>query len=189
LALGWAFRYGAPVIGVLRFVGVLNAAVWFGAAVCFTFAGVPGIASREMQTLLGTNYPYYSEAIGHIISARFFRVQLFCALIAVLYLTGEWLYLGKYPRRLWLGLLLGLCSVCLINGFWLQPKLNELHVLRYGLKTPPPQRQVAADAFMAWHNVSVVLNLISVAGLGIYFWRMVNPPDPTRFMSAVKFRS
>ena len=38
---------------VLRFIGVMNAALWFGAALFFTFAIAPAFSSPEMKRLLG----------------------------------------------------------------------------------------------------------------------------------------
>jgi len=56
------------VIGFLRIVGILNAAVWFGAAVFFTFGAGFAPFSAEMKRLLGSNnYPYFSGAIAQIL--------------------------------------------------------------------------------------------------------------------------
>ena len=88
-----------------------------------------------------------------------------------------------------LGLLLGLGGVCLLCTFWLQPKLHGLHGLRYGLNTRPAQREAAARAFGTWRQVRSGFHVLSVAGLAVYLWRVANPPDPTRFLSASKFRS
>jgi len=176
------------VIGLLRFVGILNAAVWFGAAIFFTFAAGSAPFSDEMQRLLGTNnFPYFSGAIAQIFVARYFYLQLICAAVAVLHLFAEWLYLGKHPRKLQVGLLIGLCTAALLSGYWLQPKLNALHATKYGLSTRPEVRETAGRSFRAWHGVSQVVNILLVGGLVAYLWRAANPSDPTRFVSSVKF--
>jgi hypothetical protein len=176
------------VIGFLRFVGILNAAVWFGAAVFFTFGAGLAPFSQEMKTLLGpNNYPYFSGAIAQILIARYFHFQFACSVIAVLHLLAEWLYLGKYARKLQVALLLGLCAAALAGGYWLQPKLKSLHATKYGTSTRPEIRQAADRSFRAWHGVSQVVNLLVVTGLGVYLWRAANPSDPTRFVSAFKF--
>jgi hypothetical protein len=36
--------------------------------------------------------------------------------------------------------------------------------------------------------VSTTLEVVLVGGLLVYLWRVANPPDPTRFVSASKFR-
>ncbi len=181
--------YRPPVIGFLRFLGILNAAVWFGAAVFFTFGVDPAASSQDMKDLLGAkNYPYYSGAIAQVFVSRYYYLQFACGMVALLHLLAGWLYLGKSPRRLWLGLLLGLVLLGLAGGGWLQPRLKELHSHQF---TRADKREAAAASrsFSTWHTVSNVLNLLMVGGLGIYLWRVANPPDPTRFVSAAKFRS
>jgi hypothetical protein len=92
-------------------VGILNAGVWFGGAVFFTFGAGLAPFSQEMKTLLGpNNYPYFSGAIAQILIARYFHFQLICGVIAVLHLLAEGLYLGKHPRKLQVALLIGLCA-------------------------------------------------------------------------------
>src|SRR6266496_2641930 len=60
-----ALSYHPVVIGFLRFLGILNAGVWLGAAIFFTFGAGPALFSQETQNLLGPkNYPYFSGAIA-----------------------------------------------------------------------------------------------------------------------------
>ena len=176
------------MIGFLRFVGILNAAVWFGSAIFFTFGAGSAPFSPEMKSLLGANnFPYFSGAIAQIFIARYFYFHLACAAVAAVHLLAEWLYLGKSPRRFQTSLLAGLFAAVLIGGFWLQPKLKGLHALKYGVKTRPEVREAAARSFRAWHGVSQIINLLAVGGLAVYLWRVANPSDPTRFVSAAKF--
>jgi hypothetical protein len=177
------------VIAFLRFVGLLNAAVWFGAAVFNALIAGPAFASREMAGLLtATNFPFYSVAIAQIVASRYFQLQLVCSLLALFHLLAEWLYLGKVPHRLWRGLLLALVALSLAGGFVVQPKLKHSHHLAFGLKTPPETRKSAARTFRAWQSTAEMLNFLMAGGLGVYLWRMANPPDPTRFVSTSKFR-
>lgn len=176
------------MIGFLRFVGILNAAVWFGAAIFFTFGVGLAPFSQAMKDLLGpNNYPYFSGAIAQILIGRYFYFQLACAGVAVLHLFAEWLYLGKYPQKLQVGLLIALSSAALVGGYWVQPRLKTLHAAKYGVNTRPEIREAAVRSFKAWHGVSLVINLLAVGGLGVYLWRVANPSDTTRFVSAVKF--
>jgi hypothetical protein len=176
------------VIGFLRFVGILNAAVWFGSAIFFTFGTGFVPFSQEMRNLLGpNNFPYFSGAIAQILIARYFAFQIACAIVAALHLFAEWLYLGKYPQKLQAGLLVGLAAAALIGGFWLQPRLKAMHATKYGVSNRPEFRETAARSFKVWHGVSQVVNLLMVGGLAVYLWRAANPSDETRFVSAVKF--
>ena len=176
------------MIGLLRFIGILNAAVWFGTAIFFTFGTGLVPFSQAMRSLLGrANYPYFSGAIAQIFIARYFYFQIGCAMIAIVHLLAEWLYLGKHPQKLPAGLLIGLASAAIIGGCWLQPKMKVLHATKYGTNNRPEIREAAGRSFKAWHGVSQVINLFMVGGLTVYLWRTTNTSDPTRFVSAMKF--
>ncbi len=180
------FPYFARVTGSLRFIGLLNAAVWFGAAVFFTVSAGPVAFSQEMKDLLGSkNYPYYSAAISQILVGRYYYLQFACGLLALLHLLAEWLYFGKSPARIRFALLIGLVSLSLLGGAWLQPKLKHL-TQQY---TRPEAREAADRSFRTWHNASQMVNWLTVAGLAVYLWRVANPRETTRFVSATKFRS
>ncbi len=169
-------------------MGILNAAAWFGAAVFFTFGAGLAPFSQEMKTLLGpNNYPYYSGAIAQIFIARYFHFQLVCALVAALHLLAEWLYLGKYPRKLQAGLLVALCAAALAGGCWLQPRMKAWHAVQHDMSARPEIRAAANRSFRAWHGAAQVVNLLLVGGLAAYLWRAANPSEPTRFVSALKF--
>jgi uncharacterized protein DUF4149 len=171
-------------------VGILNAAVWLGGGIFFTVALAPAIFSRDMEGVLGREYyPYFSGAIAQVLIARYFHLQLICALVALIHFMAEWLYLGKSAQKLWLGLVIGLFCLGLVGGFWLQPRLKELHTTRYAVNTPREIREAANQSFRTLHGASQVINLLMLCGLGVYFWHLANPPDPTRFLSAATFRS
>ena len=176
--------------GFLRFVGILNAAVWLGGGIFFTVALAPAIFSKHMQEALNSeHYAYFSGKIAQVLIARYFHLQLICALVALIHFMAEWLYLGKTAQKLWLGLVIGLFSLGIIGGFWLQPRLKELHTIRYAVNTPRETREAANQSFRTLHGASQVINLLMLCGLGVYFWHLANPPDPTRFLSAATFRS
>ncbi len=178
------------MIAFLRFLGILNAAVWLGGTVFFTFGAGPAAFSQEMKVLLGIkNYPYFSGAIAQMLMARYYDFQLVCAAVALLHVMAEWLYLGKILRRSWRALLAVLVALALLGGFWLQPKLREWHLVSHAVNVGPERREAEGRLFNAWQKAFQVVNLLTVAGLALYVWRVANPPDPARFVSAVKFRS
>src|SRR5882724_13676160 len=161
------------VIGFLRFVGLMNAAVWFGAAIFFTFGVGAAPFSKEMKELLGPkNSPYFTGAIAQILVARYFYLQLACGVVALLHLIGEWIYLGRTPRGTWLGLLIGLVAAGLVGGHLVQPKLKALHKTKYAVDASPLARETADRSFRVWHGVSQGVNLVMLAGLAIYLWRI-----------------
>ena len=177
------------MISILRLIGVVNAAVWLGAAIFFTLVAAPAIFSGDMRALLGSqNYPYFSGAIAQIIIARYFVLQHWCGAIALAHLLVEWLYLGKPLEKITLGVLVGIFSLGLVGGFWLQPKLKELHRTKYGVSSTAAEREKAARSFAAWHGASQVMNLGVLLGLVFYTWRATNPSDAPRFFSTTKFQ-
>ncbi len=168
----------------------MNAAVWFGAAVFFALGAEPAASSPQMRELIGSNnFPYYSEAIGNLYATRFFRLYLVCSVLALVYLAAEWLYFGKYPPRRWLIFVLALVLLGLGRGYWLQPALKRLHDVRHGRVTQADRREAAARAFQTWTTVAKTIDLALAAGLAVYVWRVANPDNPMRFVSANKFRS
>ena len=181
--------YGGRVIGFLRFMGMLNAAIWLGAAAFCTLGVLPVVNSQTMMTLLGQTYfPYLSVAIGQLIIARLFSWQIFFAIIAWLHLVLEWLYLGRTPRRFWVTLLTMLFCLSLMGGLWLSPKLSGLHRIQHAANAPTANRELAAKSFRVWEGVFQALNVLLIAGVGAYFWRLTTSEDAPRFVTPVKFR-
>jgi hypothetical protein len=180
----------APVIVLLRLVGVMNAAVWFGGAVFLTFAAAPAFFTPTLKSYLGEVWP---GVIATMVLERYFVLQYICSIIAVVHLFAEWLYLGKPLHRLTTSVLAGLFLLAFAGGLWLQPRLKTLHELMHGYgrgtEAAAAQRDQAAKRFRALHGVSQTLNLFALCGLAIYMWRVTTPPNGPRFMPAAKFRS
>lgn len=178
----------------LRFVGILNAAVWFGGAVFFTLAAGPAVFSTDMlNNFGGVDNPaarYYAGLVAQVMITRYFHVQLWCAGIAGLHLLADWLYTGKRIQGLILYLLGGLLAAGLVGGLILQPRLKELHAIKYNAKTADNVRAEAAKSFSFWHGISQTLNLAVLCGMAFYLWHTANPSDPLRFIgSQQQFRS
>ena len=96
---------------------MLNAAVWLGATIFCSTAVLAALNSRDLVNLIGAKYfAQVSGAIVQIIFARLFQLQIACALLAWLHLIGEWLYLGRYPQRGRMALLVGLLALSLAGA-------------------------------------------------------------------------
>lgn len=170
-------------------MGVANAAVWFGTAVFYTLCAAPTLSSVGVQAVLGAkNFPYYGGAIGQLLLARYFQVNLACAIIALLHLLVEKLYLGRASKGIWTVVIVTLFWISLLGAVWLGPKLSELHQARYQVSTPPAQREAAARSFRLWHGVFQGLNFFILVGVAGSLWRATNPPDEMRFVGSGKFR-
>lgn len=172
--------------GLLRFVGILNAALWLGAAVFCSTTLLVAMNSREAVALLGTRYfDQVSSGLLQIIFTRLYYLQIICAVVAWAHLAAEWMYLGRLPRRFWLGLLSLLFVVSLVGGLWLCPKLATVHRAWYAAPSPA----AAPHDFRVWNGVFQAVNLLMIGGIGGYFWRITHPQDEPRFVVPSKFRS
>ena len=177
------------MIGSLRFIGLVNAAIWLGGTVFFVLFAEPAIFSRDMQSLLeAKNFPYFSGAIDQIIAANYYHFNLICAVIALLQLLAEWLYLGRPARKVSFGLLVGLLVLGLVGDDVVLSKLKAFHKARYQLNVQPAEREAAARSFNAWRIADRLLDLCMIGGLIVFVWRAANPTDTLRFVGSVKFR-
>jgi hypothetical protein len=171
------------VTGFLRFIGLLNAAVWCGSAIFLTI-GLPALFSPELKSLLTA--PGVGFAAQSIV-ARYFILQYWCAGIALAHLIAEWLYLGRPLWRFNLGLLIVLLSLGLAGGLWAQPKMRTLHLVKYYGRTAEQQAQ-AGRAFGIWHGATETINLFVMGALVLYLWRVSKEPEHPRFVSFSKIR-
>ena len=175
--------------GILRFIGLANAAVWLGGAIFYTLGVAPALVSQDMVNVLKPeNFPFYSGAIGQVVLGRYFHLHLTCAVVALLHLLVEWLYFGRAARGLWTYLLIALFAASLIGSFWLSPKLRELQRTQHLLKAAPGQREAAANSFRIWQGFFQGLNVLMIGGVAVYFWRAAHPPDDLRFVGSAKIR-
>ena len=159
--------------------------MWVGAAVSFTFALGPAFFSDEMRAIIPAPY---NGAAAQIVIKRYFILLQVCGGIALFHLFLEKLYLGKAIERLALAVLLITISLGLLGGFWLQPKLRELHSKKYDVRSSTILRAEADGSFKMWHGLSQTINLLMMGGLLVYLWRISNPTNGSRFMSASKVR-
>ena len=140
--------------GFLRYAGILNAAVWFGSALFFTFGVAPGVFSPDMHKLLGeSSFQYYAGGVALVLFKRYFIVNYVCGTLALVHLLAEWLCLGKRTTRWSLGLVLILFGFVLLGGQWLQPKMRGLRETMYHASDPAVREQ-AHHTFGAWHGAA-----------------------------------
>jgi len=178
--------YGLRVIGFLRFVGLLNTAVWLGAAVFCSTGLLVAMNSRETMALIGSQYfSQLSGALTQIVFTRLYQLQILCALIAWVHLVAEWLYLGRLPRRFWVGLLTVLFIASLIGSLWLCPTLTRLQRAQFASNQTPTQTEDARHQFQVWDGVFQAVNVLMLGGIAVYFWRLTNAQNEPRFLKSV----
>jgi hypothetical protein len=171
-------------------MGMLNAAVWLGAATFCTLGVLPAVTSQRMMELLGPAYfPYLSGSIVRIVIARMLYWQIFFAVMAWVHLVLEWLYLGRTPRRFWVGLLTLLFTLSLMAGIWLNPRLAQLQRLQHPQHSQSVNQTLVAKSFRLWDGLFQAVNVVLIGGVGVYFWRLTTTEDAPRFVTPVKFRS
>jgi hypothetical protein len=162
---------------LLRFLATLNLAAWLGGAIFLTFAAGPAFFSPEMLAVMDR---YCAGRAAQIVLARYFNFQLVCAGIAVVQLLVGWFYAGKAPGRWQAGLLAALVGLSLLGGFWMQPKLKQLHTVMYAATTPQPEKDAAKRTFGMWHGISQSANLLLTFGVIGYFWIHLNGTQRSR---------
>lgn len=166
------------MIQVLRFIGVANAGVWFGAAIFVTFFAGPAFFSDAMLDAL--KHRYYAGLAAQIILGKYFLLHYICAFIALAHMLAEWLYLGRRQQRITIILWSVITGLVLVGGFYFQPRLHELHQAMYHSETPTEQAE-ATKAFRTRHGISQAANLIVTLSLLAFLWRMVTlPADVSR---------
>lgn len=176
---------------VLRFIGVMNAAIWFGGSIFFALAVAPTFFTPEMSRLLTKAY---AGLVAQAVLERYFLLQYWCGAIAILHQLAEWVYLGRVLSRLSLYVLATVVGCGLIGGLWFQPKLKKLNAIKYSTEYYRKEvydaatRQKAEKSFRVWHMVSLSFNGLALAGLAFYTWRVINPPETTRYIAPAKFR-
>lgn len=171
-------------------MGMLNAAVWLGATIFCSTALLAALNSRDLVIVIGAKYfAQISGSLTHIIFARLFQLQITCALLAWLHLLGEWLYLGRQPRRGRVGLLTGLFTLSLMGSFWLGPKTTRLHHAQHAPNARAEDREVAGRSFRWWNGALQTVNVLMIGGVIVYFWRVTQTEDSPRFVHPVNFRS
>jgi hypothetical protein len=173
------------VLIFLKFVGIANAALWLGTLVFFLCAVRPAFSSEDMSRILPLSH---SGAAALILLSRFYFIQCWFGVIALAHLLADWLYAGRPLRQAHVYLLSALLLFSLAGAYWAQPKLRGLHLEMHGRLSTPQQIERAGRSVGFWRGFSLSLNVITLAGIGFYFWGLSNQPMPLRFASANKFR-
>lgn len=165
----------------LRIIGIVNAAIWFGAGTFFAVGVIPGVFSQDLRHIFGESaYPYYSGAVALALFKRFFVLQYICGAVALLHFFAEKLYLGRRFSTIGTTLVIIIFGLGLIGGFWLQPKMENLRQTMYsGVNSgvTVEQKEKARHTFGVWHGISEMANVLIIGGLLVHLLRVTRPPD------------
>lgn len=163
---------------MLRALGVINAAVWFGGSLFFTLAVGPAFFSDAMLGLLGKPH---AGAAAMIVLERYFTLQATCGGLALVHRLVETVYLGRRLLSWPLILLILLLSLGLGAGFYLQPRMQAWHRQMYTPGTAAETRGGAEKSFRAWHGISQGANLVVVVGTFVYLLQITRISDASRY--------
>ncbi|HEX4265372.1 MAG TPA: DUF4149 domain-containing protein [Verrucomicrobiae bacterium] len=167
----------------------MNAAVWLGTAIFFTFGAEPACFSSDMHAALGiAGDSYFPGAVASVVMSRYYHVALACGVVALLHLLTEWMYMGRPTRKFSFALVAGLFLLTLVCGNTLQPSLTRSNQKHY-TAAEPAVRESAAKSFRLLHITSRLANVLVIGGLILYVWRVGSPSDTLRFVRPVQFRS
>jgi hypothetical protein len=173
------------VVPVLRFIGLLNAAVWLGAMIFFTAVVGPTFFSAEVKGLLGVPY---AGALAQIMVGRYLVLQEWCAGIALVHLLADWLYYNRLSSKASLWILLGCLGMSLLAERELAPKMKELHLIKYAVQTNAEQKAAASRSFSILHATSQVTNLLMLGGVLFYYWRLSNGNQGGKSSAGARYR-
>lgn len=167
----------------MRFVGIVNAAIWFGAGVFFALVALPGIFSEDLHKLFGeeTAFKYYAGGMAMELFRRFFVLQYLCGFVALAHLCAEKLYLGRAFPRLATSIALGVLGISLIGGGIVQPRLRELRQTMYSTTATPEQKAAATHSFGLWHGTSMAVNFFVLAALLVYLVQVTRAEESSRY--------
>ncbi len=133
-------------------------------------------------------YSFYPGGVALVLFKRFFMLQYICGIIALLNLFAEKLYLGRPLPRLGMALVIGIFSLALLGGVWLQPRMENLRQAMY-TGANPEQKEKARHSFGLWHGVSQFANLVIIGGLLFHLVRVTRPGESDRYTTFTIFRS
>jgi hypothetical protein len=176
------------VAPILRFIGLLNAAVWLGAMILFTAFVGPALFSPEVKMLVGRS-EWMPGAIAQILVERYMVLQQWCAIIALVHLIFDWLYTGKLFAKSSIFILLICLGIALGGTRLLAPQMKQLHLMKYSPQSAPAQREHAARNFRILHATSQVTNVMALCGVLFYYWRLSVGPQGARPGAGARYRS
>ncbi|MCF7669869.1 MAG: DUF4149 domain-containing protein [Verrucomicrobia bacterium] len=180
------------MIALLRIIGLINASVWLGAAVFFTFSVSPALRSKPIIALFSTGgtsdtAQAYLGALYHIVLGHFHVWQITCAIIALACLLALRVLSGKPARLIMFYLLIGLLGAGLVGRFWIQPELKRIHTIRFSTKNDQTMKLEYRKTYLNRYRLSTILNILSIVGISAFFLKSIGEsPEKSRF-SRIKF--
>lgn len=173
---------------ILRFIGLLNAAVWLGSMVLFTAIIGPAIFGPEVRQIVG-RADWLPGAIAQILVVNYMLLQQWCAGIALVHWIFDWLYTGKLHAKSSVFIILFCLLVAIGGSQLLAPQMKQLHLIKYSPQSTPAQKEYAARNFRILHATAQITNLLAFCGVLFYYWRLSVGPQGGRSGAGARYRS
>src|SRR5579871_4343133 len=110
----------------------MNASVWLGTTVFFTFGASPACFSSTVTDIFKVGPDsYYPNVIAQAIMTKYYAISLACAVVALLHFVCKWLYMGRPSRKFSAMLVISLFVIMLIGSNAIQPALGKLNEKRF----------------------------------------------------------
>lgn len=174
------------MITFLRFVGVMNAAVWLGGSAFQLLAVAPFFATPASRWLLGD---LHAGGVGLMLWHRFYTLQYLCLGVSVLHHAAEWVYIGRPMARLNAILLGVILALSLLGDQTLQRAVTPAHWTRGNTHASPQDRARAERVYPLWTTAWEVTNGLLCALVLLNSWRTLTASHGPRFVTQTKFRT
>tara|TARA_B100001971_G_scaffold22967_1_gene17927 strand:- start:96 stop:641 length:546 start_codon:yes stop_codon:yes gene_type:complete len=169
---------------VIQLIAALNAAIWLGGAVFFTFIAGPAFFSPDLEPILPK--PENGIAARYLIG-KFAAFQIACASIAIISLAIGWRWNANHNQKPHALLLIGIILLIVTGILLLTPKMDTAHHLKYadyfGLQATTEKKDAASRTFGQLHGLSQVGNLLVLISLLVNFilcWKTATEPRETK---------
>ncbi len=178
--------YRPPVITFLRFVGVMNAAVWLGGSAFHLLAVAPFFATPAVRWVLGD---VHATGAGLMLWQRFYVLQYTCLTVSFLHHIAEWVYIGRPISRA-TGWMLGtLLVLALLGNLELDRAVVPAHWARGNPRATPEDRARAERGYPLWSTLWLSTNGALGLVVLVFSWRVLTASHGPRFVTQTKFRT
>ena len=161
-----------PVVNGLRFIGLLNAAIWAGASIYFSFILAPTFDGGVLEEKLG----FLTKVIQLKLSKTYLTTHQVCAVVAIVHFLSEWLYSAKPLMKRGLYLSIALFTLALSAGQFIQPKMEKTYVVKFHAERDQSEdAEAAGRLFRFWNGTFKALNLALLGGVVFHFWLLSKP--------------
>lgn len=174
------------MISFLRFVGVMNAAVWLGASLYHLLAVGPFFSTAAARWVLGE--PQATGA-GLMLWHRLYTLQYLCVGVAWAHLLTEWVYLGRGPSRFQGWMLSLMLTLTLAGDLELRHGVEPAHWTRLNAKANAEEKARAQRNYPLWSALWMSTQAGLTLAVILFSSRTLMATPGPRFMTQGKFRT